>query len=455
MKAMKRVLLTIGLMALFHGALVAQTAQNLTRTVLAVVPEKETVEQGAFQMELNKASDFKVTGEDYWFSYVYTTENRYVDKGNVMVKDRPLIVDRNMQVRTYRITPLLNQCIFVLKNADHDKDDIGYGMEVVRAYGVPHPVCDSVMSLDDDGYVYRLNDQYFYSEYKRVFDNQPKTVPVVWLEQKRFDGNLVNSHPGQVLSPEKKASLARLSKGAVYYESPDGHYYYLYRDDYMPNTVLVVDNRVVELFDQYDDKDFRLKFSYDGNHWMAVGQERYWVDGELKSIAGYAITDYVVTDEGHYAYKAYQIGASDRGEVVVVDGQVIRRNAEVCYFGLNAEGRLKFRFISGGRLLQYENEKTSDVTASLTSVYYPGNVMHNRLVTVMSNDGLHKLTYRMDQPSVEIDGEKVSDSAPCYAIFDEKNSMFIWNAIERKEHSTELVVYKYAIVNNFFRKVFR
>lgn len=451
---MKKILFCI-VLACVLGTSVAQQPENLTRVVLATVSNKDMVNPGEFQVELHKTIDMKDTGDDYWFSHIYTTKNRFVEKGDLFVNGVPLLKNRTMSIRTYRIAPSLDQCIFVFKNMDRAADDMGYGMEVVRACGVPHPACDTVLSLDDDGYIYRLDNAYFYSEYKSLYDNQSKVIPVVWLERKVYDGSPLNTNPSTVLTAEKKSSLSRLSKGDVYYESPDGHYYYLYRDKYMPNTVLVVDDRVVELFGQYDEDHFQLRFSYDGKHWMAVGNECYWVDGEIKSVAGYAITDFVITDEGHYGYKAAKIGDQQHGEVVVVDGQVIRRNAEVCYFGLNAEGKLKFRFVTGGRYLQYENEKISDVSEALVSVYYPDNVMNNKPVTIQSNDGLHKLTYQMDQPWVEIDGVKMTNSAPCYAIFDERNSMFIWNAIENQGANTELVIYKYAIVNNFFRKVFR
>lgn len=433
----------------------AQQPENLTRIVLATVSNKDMVNDGEFQVELSKTADLRENSEFHWFTYVYTTKNKFIDKGDIVVNGSSLLRNRSMKVRTYRIAPQQDQCIFVLKNTDQNVDDIGYGMEVVRAYGVPHPLCDTVISLDDDGYIYRSENAYYYSAYKRIYDNKSVTFPVVWLERKVFDENLVNTNPKTVLTAEKKAALSRLSKGDVYYESPDGHYYYLYRDQYMPNTVLVVDDKVVELFGQYDEEHFRLRFSYDGKHWMAVGKECYWVDGEIKSVAGYSISDFVIANNGHYGYKAAKTDASERGEFVVVDGQVIRRNAEVCYFGLNAEGRLKFRFVAGGRTLQYENEKISDVSEELVSVYYPDNVLNDKPVTVHSNDGLHQLTYQKGQPWVEIDGLKQGFSAPCYAIYDERSNMFIWNAIENQNGNTELVIYKYAIVNNFFKKLFR
>ena len=452
---MKRIIYIYIIIINLFGMLHAQSKVNPVRVVLETVPERETVANGEFQIELQKSVDFSETSGWSWISYLYVCSNKFVGKGNVVMNERPLLVDRNMSVRPYRIAPTLNQCVFVLKNLDKGAEDIGYGMEVVRAYGVPNPLCDSVVSLNDDGYVFLKDSQYFYSPYKKVYDNVPTVVPVAWLERKVFDGDLVNRNPASVLTAEKKAFLSRLQKGAVYHESPDGHYYYLYRDEYMPNSVLVVDNQVVELHAPYEEDQLSLKFSFNGKHWMAVGKECYWIDGEIRSVEGYTITKYVVTDDGHYGYLAAPIGVDRPGLTVVADGQVVRRNAEVSYFDLDAEGRLKFRFITGERILQYENEKTSDVSAASTSVYFPDDLSKGRTVTVLSNDGMHKLVYQWGRPSVEIDGEKVAASAPCYAIFDERSNMFIWNAIETLEDKTELVVYKYTVENNFFKKLFR
>lgn len=431
------------------GTLFAQQPENLSRNVLATVPDNEAVEFGEFQVELLKTLDFKTTVEGYWFSYLYTVRNRYTEKGNIMINGNPLFINRNMRVRTYRMGPMSEKSIFVLKNMDKEADDIGYSMELVRAYGVSQQICDSVLALNDDGYVFMQGGKCYYSPYQRVYDQPVAKTPVTWLERKTYDKTKV------AFAPEKASAFERLPEGAVYYESPDGSYYYLYRDKYMPNTVLVVNNKTVELFDVYDEDNFQLRFSYNGQHWMAVGKGCYWIDGEIKSVEGFTITDFVVTNNGHYGYKARRDSDPEEGEVVVVDGEMVRRNAKVCYFGLNAEGKLKFRFISNERYLQYENENITDVTADMVSIYYPDNVLNGRAIVVQSNDGSHKLTYQKDVPSVKIDGMEVAHSAPCCAVYDGRNNTFIWNAIERQGTKTELVIYKYSVVNNFFKNLFK
>ena len=439
------------LLAILLGSSIgkAQLPDHLSRTVLATVSDNELVDYGEFQVELLKTLDYKETAEGYWFSHLYITRNKYNQQQNVMVNGRPLLVNRNVRIRAYRVGPSVDKSIFVVRNMDSNANDIGYGMELVRAWGIPYMVCDSVVDINDDGFVYGLEGKYYYCRYKANVADQSVTTPVVWLERKAYDGNDIG------MPAEQKGLFAHLPKGAPYYESPDGHYYFLYRDQYMPYTVLVVDNKVVELFDQYAEDSFKLKFSYNGKHWMAVGKECYWVDGTMRSVEGFTITDFVVTNDGHYGYKASKNGSTQDGEVVVADGQIIRRNAHVSYFGLDAQGRLKFRFLAGGRYVQYENENVTDVSDFMTYAYYHDNGMNDQPVTVLSNDGLHKLTYQKDVSEVMIDGVRIVESVPCHALYDERNRAFVWNAVEQKGDELELVIYRYAIVNNVFKKIFK
>ena len=175
----------------------------------------------------------------------------------------------------------------------------------------------------------------------------------------------------------------------------------------------------------------------------------------MGSVSGFPNTYFVVTNEGHYGYKAKKNDSTLEGEVVVADGQIIRRNAHVSFFGLNAQGKLKFRFLSGGRYLQYEDEKVTDISGFMMSAYYPDNLMNTEPVTVFSNDGLHKLTYQKDVPGVVVDDVKIIESVPCFALYDERNRSFVWNAIEQKGDELELVIYRYSIPNNVFKKIFK
>ena len=423
---MKRIVCFLLILINVIGFSVAQSSDNLTRNVLVAFDDNEIVKPGEFQMELLKGALYDDKNENPWFSYVYAVTNRFTGKGNVFVNDKDKITDDNAKLRVYRIGPTYEKGIFVVKNMGAAKSDVGKGMEVVVANGVVHTACDTVLYLNDDGYVYSNKGRCYFSLYKDQVVDQPWSTPVVWLRKKK--------------GPE------------IYYESFEGHYYRLVRDQYMPFSVLVVDNKEVELFDVYDESNFQLKFSYDGSHWMAVGKECYWVDGVMKSVAGYDISDFMIDNEGHYGYLAYKKDAPGAGEVIVSDGKILRRNAKVCYFGLNADGKLKFRFVSGGRCLQYEDEVVTDETDRLVSMYYPDNKLNSETVMVLSSDGAHKLTYKIGVPGVVVDGVKVTQSFPCFALYDDRYDSFIWNAVENKDGKNELVIYKYKVkvANNFF-----
>lgn len=443
---MKRILYVCLALMCGLGSFQAQN-ERLMRNVIATLETSHVVNPGEFQMELEKGVFYDSSSENPWFSFIYVASNRFNGTSNIMVNNKPKIVNREAQVRPYRIGPSLEKSIFILKNAGISNANMRHGMEVVLARNITHPVCDSVLYLNDDGYVFTLDGQVYYSLYKSASDNQSHNEQIVWLIKKNYQ-------PGMTFeTPAKTNTLSRLSAGDVFHESSEGHYYYLFRDQYMPYTVLVVDDEVIELHDRYDEDNFRFKYSYNGMHWMAVGNQCFWVDGVIKSVEGYHITDFVITNSGDYAYTASKIGEQNKGEVVVFNGQVIRRNADVCYFGMNGEGNLKIRFMVGGRYLQYENEKTVDVTDMMVSVYYPSD-RKSRMMRVVSDDGSHKLTYRCGVPSVEIDGVKMADSEPCYAVFDQRNSAFIWNAVEVHDMKTELVIYRYAVPKKLFKKLF-
>lgn len=410
---MKRVLCIWFVLACAVGQVCSQTDKNLSRYVLCSLDANETVMPGEFQMELLKWNSFSMDHDDSWFSYVYTTINNYSRQSNIWVRNLSKVKD-NESVRTYRIGPTLQKSVFVIKN-NKANNGVRAGMEKVYAYGNPSSnFYDNILHLDDDGYVYSSKGVCYYSLY-----DQNQGSQIVW-------------------------PIRNYSKGYMYFESSEGHFYNLVRDQYMPNTVLVVDDVPYELLGVYNEDNLKFKFSYNGKHWMAVGKECFWKDGVLKSVQGYKITDFLITNSGHYAYKAYEKANYGKGEVVVYDGQVVIRHADVRYFGMNAQGNLKFRFVSGDRYIQYENEKITDVTGEMASVYYPDEDK-DKSVQVFSKNREHILSYRHGESSVEIDGRKVVDSEPCYAIYDQKHNAFVWNAIEEQNMGIELVVYRYVI----------
>jgi hypothetical protein len=88
--------------------------------------------------------------------------------------------------------------------------------------------------------------------------------------------------------------------------------------------------------------------------------------------------------------------------------------------------------------------------------YYADDTIGNITVDRFSADGKHKLSYVNGKEGVVIDGVKLTESIPFQVIYDKKNNCFRWNAIEvNKEGKTDLVLYRYNIVNKFFKNIFR
>ena len=159
---MKRYIILLFLSGMFCASF-AQLPENLSRHILETVPNNERINYGEFQLELQKAIGYKDSYYGNMFSYLYVKENKYNEKNYIINCGNSQLANRNMKVRTYRIGPSLDKSIFVYKNLDATADDIGYNMELVNAYGKPYPVCDSVISVNDDGYVFLQQGKTFYS----------------------------------------------------------------------------------------------------------------------------------------------------------------------------------------------------------------------------------------------------------------------------------------------------
>jgi len=440
---MKRLTFLLLFLTLFVQLSKAQSPSNLTRTCLETLEGFLTVKQGEFQAERQLLPTNMTTYSSTNYNYLYVAKNEKSGRSNIFANGR-LVIPFKYDVRAFRVGSSWNDCVSVFKYIDDELNEIGYGMETVYAYGVQQEKCDSVVCLSTDGYVYKLNDVYYYRPYNNVTTlEQPS--PIVWLEKrvyKEADKAMLSSN----------GIPCKLSEGDVYYRSTGKgkeniHYYYLYRDNkYMPYTVLVIDGRLVELFGVYDEETFRLKYSYNGNHWMAVAGDHFWVDGEMKSVEGYTISDFLITNNGDYIYKAGKNGEEDKGETLIMNGEIIRRQVIIGHFALNAQQKLRFHFLAAGQWYVYDNGQISSVAKESNSVFYMDDLIDNLAVDKFSSDGMHKLSYVSGRAGVEIDGVRLTESVPFQVYFDKDNKCFKWNAIEvNKEGKTDLVVYTYSL----------
>ena len=437
---MKRILSLALLLALFLPMAKSQSQDRLKRVRMETLEGFLSVNQGEFQADHNMVPNMTTHSMSAYYDYLFVCRNEKSGMSTIYVNSKVLL-PYNYVVRAFRVGSTWKDCVFVFKYYEPNSYEIGYGMETVYAYGVQQIVCDSVLSVTNDGFVYQLNGDCYYSTYSKQ-TSSGQVSPVVWLEKKTFR----NPMRSQLSS---KSVGCMLSDDDEYYASVGNtamHYYYLYRDNYMPNTVLVVDGEPVELFGEYTYENFRMKFSYNGRHWMAVAKDRFWVDGEMKLVEGYTISDFLISNKGDYVYKASKSGEEEKGESLVLNGNIIRRQVIIGHFALDAQQKLRFHFLAAGQWYVYEDGQINSVTKESNSVSYADDLIDNLPMEKFSSDGAHKLSYVTGQKGVEIDGVRLTESVPFQVIYDKSEKCFRWNAIEvTPEGKRDLVIYSYQL----------
>ena len=166
----------------------------------------------------------------------------------------------------------------------------------------------------------------------------------------------------------------------------------------------------------------------------------------MKSVEGYTISDFLVTNDGDYIYKASKIGEEDKGETLVMNGEIIRRQVIIGHFALNNQQKLRFHFLAAGQWYVYENGQINSLNKESNFILYTDDLIDNLTIDKYSFNGMHKLSYVTGQKGVEIDGVKVTNSIPFQVVYDKEGKCFRWNAIEtNKEGKTDLVIYKYSL----------
>lgn len=443
---MKRFLMLMVLLWMALGF--AEAQGTLERLSLITLDGYMSVKPGGFQAKATTNKQAYVASNEVCYDFLFIAKNESTGLSSVMQNGQPLW-QMTYDVRPFLTTEDWRTSIFIVKYLDKErwfnkqgqKVMISKGQEVVYARGVEQEICDSIISVGDDGYVYRIGMKYYYSSFKGV-GSEGRSVQIVYPERRIYqegDSALL-----------RKEDAMRLSDGDVYHycywdDLTLGHYYYLYRDEYMPYTVLVIDGQYVELFGAYSDEDFRLKYSYRGNHWMAVADQYFWVDGQMKSVEGFQITDFYVNDAGDYCYKAKKIGDKGLEETTVVNGKIKDMNAYVGYFNLNAQQRLTYHFFSGGECSVFESGKDPEnKTNEFRTFFYEDDRMEGRVVRI-SMEG-HTLEYVVGKEGLRIDGRQVVKNEPFQVLYDAQYKCFRWNCIEpTPEGKSELVLYKYKL----------
>lgn len=439
---MKRLsFLALALVSLCQLSIAQLPNNKLKRINLASLKGSLTVKQGEFQAEysfLPNKSAYSVSTCDY----VNIARDEKSGMSSIYVNGSVMIPEQCV-ARAFKMASTWHESIVVVKYFENDLKDIGYGMETVYAYGSQQHICDSIVSVMDDGYVFKLNDIYYYSTYKKG-TTMGEISQIVWPERRVF-------REGERAKLTSMGVSCPLSGGDVYYRSTgkgksNMHYYCLYQDEYMPYTMLVVDGKQIELFGNYTDETFKLKYSYNGKHWMAAANDRFWVDGKMKAVEGYTISDFLISNDGDYVYKAKKNGDEGKEETIVMNGEIVRRHVVIGHFALNAQQKLRFHFLADGQWRVYEDGQIKNLAEEAHPVSYNDDLIDHLAIDLYSSNGKHKLSYVSGRKGVEIDGVRVSESAPFQVVYDKKGKCFRWNAVETSDAGkTDLVLYKYSL----------
>lgn len=311
------------------------------------------------------------------------------------------------------------------KSVSVDNSKIIYNLHIGRQSYGPY---DGIERVLPDGFVYKNKGVYTYVRY----DNQLIAVNnYSILDQAEYEGDFVQCSINDKLLkfyPKEKVK---------YFKCYDGHYYILYNDKAMNNTLLIVDGVGYELDGVVN--SLNLKFSHNGEHWIAAGRDYVMVDGVYVKRLSDVIKYVDINNNGDYMYVVDGKGFSEKvylNEKVVVDVVEVE--------SLTVDDNQVFNYIfknENGFFYGLDNH-ARDFNENIKNYYYPAFNDDNHDFVVKSPDGKHRLEYNNTSPYIIIDGNKIeSVTTPHYMVWNNKEHCFMWNVLE----NFKLIVYKYQV----------
>ena len=428
---MKKLIIFLCLLILSVSMVFAQYDKRLSKAEIG------KIDLGLYAYPSVKQGEFVVDFEDMVFDQVkYTLNYRYF----VIVRDRndntKLVAMNNfvfnftkmdLPVEILRTGYAPEECVYITKTntSGVEGDIIKYNLKVGNKNYGPY---DGINEVLPKGFVYKNKNVYSYVEYGNEFSSI-KNYSI--LEPSMYEGEFVQCSINDKLLkfvPKEKVK---------YFKCYDGHYYILYNDKAMNNTLLIVDGVGYELDGVVT--SLNLKFSHNGEHWIAAGQDYVMVDGVFVTRLSDVIKNADINNNGDYMYIVDGEGFSEKvylNEKIVIDGVEVE--------SLTVDDDQVFNYI-------FKNEKgffygldyqAKDFNENIKKYYYPALNDNNQTFVVTSPDGKHRLEYDNSSPYIIIDGKKIeSVTTPHYMVWNQKEYCFMWNTIE----NYKLVVYKYQV----------
>lgn len=428
---MKKRTIFLCLLMLSVSMAFAQNDNNLTKTEIGdlskIFKTFPYVKSGEYVVDFDvMVFDQSLYRNNYKYFIILRDENDdpcYIKTNDFVMN----FTNSELPIELLRAGFTMEDYVYISKthSVSADNSKIIYNLRVGRRNYGPY---DGIERVLPDGFVYKNKGVYSYVRYYK----QMKAVDnYSILEQADYEGEFVQCSINDKLLkfvPKEKVK---------YFKCYDGHYYILYNDQAMNNTLLVVDGVGYELDGVV--KNLNLKFSHNGEHWILSGQDYVMVDGVYVTRLSDVIKNADINNNGDYMYIVDGEGFSEKvylNENIVVNGVEVK--------SLTVDDNQVFNYI-------FKNEKgffygmdyqAREFNENIKNYYYPALNDNNQDFVVTSPDGKHRLEYNSTSPYIIIDGNKIeSITTPHYMVWSQKEQCFMWNTLE----NYKLIVYKYQV----------
>lgn len=286
---------------------------------------------------------------------------------------------------------------------------------------------NKILDLFQDGFIYKLGKNYAY----RMYNNDEHTINYTVPDEALYKEKTIRCNLKDTVLEFKPIDNVR------YYTTVNGHYYLLYYDNYMENTLMVVDSTGYELDGALETVMF--KYSQDGKHWIAAYPNNIIVDGVNVARLTNKIKNVAIKNNGQYAYVVEGKGMND---VMYIGENMIMKGVNVKWLAIDADDRFNYICRSKQGYFYGIDDDMCAKNEDLEKYYYPALFDSNDKFVVKSDDGKHVMEFSYDTPYIMIDNMRLDcPSIPHYAKWDESEHSFVWNAVE----DYNLYLYKYKV----------
>ncbi len=448
MKSLKSLLI---LLLILPVALTAQNKRKPTKTLVGKVrqigSEKLYIKPGEFKIDFEN----KVYDES-----LYKRNNKYfvIVRGNngdvkfVKMNNHEINLSKtDYPVEVLRAGLTIPDFVYIEKRDAAVADDVRYKY-YLHVSGKVYGPYEGFADIFPTGYICKNKDVYTFMNYEGSFEEVlPKHKPKN-LYDNMFDGHPVIGSVNFEVPVETyydknyiecdlngDTMKFKIRNEVVFKKTHNGHYYMIYNDSLMDNSLLIVDGKCHELEGVVKDVDF--KFSQNGSHWMASRPYDLMVDGVTVCRSAERIKYFAIKNNGDFAYVVEGEGLGDKmylGDDVFIEG------IKMMWLSIDDEDCFNYIFRTECGYGYGLDKFIINRNEQMQRYYYPSLFDENQVFTVKSDDGKHTFVYSYSLPYILIDGRRVEcSSVPHYATWDPVEECFLWNAVE------DLNLYLYSI----------